>query len=57
MLGFALIWHIWWMATVGLLGALAVGLAQAWRTHNEDEISANDIAAVERALTGKETTA
>ena len=35
MLGFALIWHIWWMAIAGLLGALAVGLRQAWRTDTE----------------------
>jgi cytochrome o ubiquinol oxidase subunit I len=28
-LGFALIWHIWWMAIVGLPGSLAVVLVQA----------------------------
>jgi cytochrome o ubiquinol oxidase subunit 1 len=45
MLGFALIWHIWWMAIVGLLGALAVGLRQAWRTDTETVISAEKVAA------------
>ena len=44
-LGFALIWHIWWMAIAGLLGALAVGLLQAWRMDNENEISAEEVAA------------
>ena len=44
-LGFALIWHIWWMAIAGLLGALAVGLRQAWRTETEQEVSAEQVAA------------
>jgi cytochrome o ubiquinol oxidase subunit 1 len=43
--GFALIWHIWWMAIVGLVGALAVGLRQAWRTDIETVISAEQVAA------------
>jgi cytochrome o ubiquinol oxidase subunit I len=45
MLGFALIWHIWWLAAAGLLGSLAVGLRQAWRTDTETEISAKEVAA------------
>ena len=44
-LGFALIWHIWWMAIFGLVGALAVGLRQAWRTDGETVISAEQVAA------------
>jgi cytochrome o ubiquinol oxidase subunit 1 len=43
--GFALIWHIWWMAIIGLVGALAVGLRQAWRTDTETVISAEQVAA------------
>jgi cytochrome o ubiquinol oxidase subunit 1 len=45
MLGFALIWHIWWMAILGLIGALAVGLRQAWRTDTETVIPAEEVAA------------
>jgi cytochrome o ubiquinol oxidase subunit I len=45
MLGFALIWHIWWMAIAGMLGALFVGLRQAWRTDTEYEVSAEEVAA------------
>jgi cytochrome o ubiquinol oxidase subunit 1 len=44
--GFALIWHIWWMALAGLAGALAVCLLQAWRTETETVISAQRVAAV-----------
>lgn len=44
-LGFALIWHIWWMAITGLVGAVAVGLRQAWRTDTEHEVSAEEVAA------------
>jgi cytochrome o ubiquinol oxidase subunit 1 len=44
-LGFALIWHIWWLAIAGLLGAVIVGLRQAWRTDTEREISAEEVAA------------
>jgi cytochrome o ubiquinol oxidase subunit 1 len=47
-LGFALIWHIWWMAILGLLGSIAVGLAQAWRTDTEILIPAEEVAAFER---------
>src|SRR5690242_16763815 len=39
-LGFALIWHIWWMAIAGLAGTLVVGFLQAWRTDTETVISA-----------------
>jgi cytochrome o ubiquinol oxidase subunit I len=38
-MGFALIWHIWWMALVGLIGIFGAVLVHAWRVHGEDEIS------------------
>jgi cytochrome o ubiquinol oxidase subunit 1 len=44
-LGFALIWHIWWLAIAGAFGTLAVGLRQAWRTDTETEVSAEAVAA------------
>ncbi|MDR6634413.1 cytochrome o ubiquinol oxidase subunit 1 [Phyllobacterium sp. 1468] len=37
MAGFALIWHIWWMAVAGLIGALMTILAHAWRVSDEVE--------------------
>jgi cytochrome o ubiquinol oxidase subunit 1 len=33
--GFAMIWHIWWMAVAGLLGAFGVWLVHAWDTAPE----------------------
>ena len=56
-LGFALIWHIWWMAIAGLLGEVTVGLVQAWRTNGEIEISAEEIAMAEKALVAREVAA
>jgi cytochrome o ubiquinol oxidase subunit 1 len=47
--GFAMIWHIWWMAGLGLLGALVTLLAFAFRRHTEFEVPAEQIARFERA--------
>jgi cytochrome o ubiquinol oxidase subunit I len=44
-LGFALIWHIWWMAVAGLLGSLAVALRQAWRSDSGIVVPAEEVAA------------
>ena len=47
-LGFSLIWHIWWLAFVGLAGAVTVCLRHAWRIDLEDLVSVAEIAAHER---------
>jgi cytochrome o ubiquinol oxidase subunit 1 len=46
--GFALIWHIWWMAGVGLLGAFVTLLIFAFRDKEEVEIPALQVAQFER---------
>jgi cytochrome o ubiquinol oxidase subunit I len=46
--GFALIWHIWWMVIAGLIGAFATFVAFAWRDHDEYEISADEVARIDR---------
>jgi cytochrome o ubiquinol oxidase subunit I len=46
--GFALIWHIWWMAGVGLLGAFVTLLAFAFRDKEEVEIPAAQVAQLDR---------
>jgi cytochrome o ubiquinol oxidase subunit 1 len=48
LLGFSLIWRISWGAGLGLLGAIVVCLAQAWRTDGEIEVPAEKVAAFER---------
>jgi cytochrome o ubiquinol oxidase subunit I len=48
-LGFSLIWHIWWLATIGLLGVFLVCLRQAWETETEDYVPVALIAEHERA--------
>ena len=47
--GFALIWHIWWMAGLGVFGALATTLVFAFRNVEEIEIPAAEVARVDRA--------
>ena len=41
--GFAMIWHIWWMVIVGLVGAFGVFVVFAWRDHDEYEIPAAEV--------------
>ena len=43
-LGFALVWHIWWLAVLGMIGAFAAATAHAWRVTTETTISAEEIA-------------
>ena len=46
--GFALIWHIWWMAGVGAIGILLTMLDFAFRNEEEIEIPADQIARFEQ---------
>ncbi|HVJ54182.1 MAG TPA: cytochrome o ubiquinol oxidase subunit I [Aliidongia sp.] len=47
--GFALIWYIWWMVGLGLLGAFATTLVFAWREIEEIEIPVEEVARIDRA--------
>jgi cytochrome o ubiquinol oxidase subunit 1 len=47
-MGFALIWHIWWMVILGGLGAFATFVVFAWRDHDEYIIPAGEVAARDR---------
>jgi len=49
MSGFALIWHIWWMAAIGVFGIFLTMLVFAFREQEEIKIPAEDIAAFDRA--------
>lgn len=48
-MGFALIWHIWWMVIAALIGAYATFVVFAWRDHDEYEIPADEVARIDRA--------
>jgi cytochrome o ubiquinol oxidase subunit 1 len=41
--GFALIWHIWWMVILGLVGAYGVFVIFAWRDRSDFEIPADEV--------------
>ena len=47
--GFALIWHIWWIAILCLIGAFAGFVVFAWRDVHEFEVPAEVVAKVDRA--------
>jgi cytochrome o ubiquinol oxidase subunit 1 len=49
LIGFALIWHIWWMMIVGLIGAYATFVVFAWRDVPEYIIPAEEVARLDRA--------
>jgi cytochrome o ubiquinol oxidase subunit 1 len=46
--GFSLIWHIFWLLTIGLLAAVAITLRQAWR-RDELHVPVEQIVAFERS--------
>jgi len=56
-LGFALIWRIWWLAVVGLIGLAVAGLMQAWRTDGEVHVSAQEVESADRAYSAQVRTA
>jgi cytochrome o ubiquinol oxidase subunit I len=47
-MGFALIWHIWWMVLLGGIGAFATFVVFAWRDHDEYVIPATEVARIDR---------
>jgi cytochrome o ubiquinol oxidase subunit I len=47
--GFALIWHIWWVVVLGLVGAYATFVVFAWRDVVEETIPAEEVARLDRA--------
>lgn len=41
--GFAIIWHIWWLAILGLIGAFAVFVWYAWQDEHEHVIPVEEV--------------
>ena len=48
-MGFALIWHIWWLVGAAFLGAFVTFVVFAWRDRTEDRIPADEVARIDRA--------
>ena len=48
-MGFALIWHIWWLAGLGVVGAYVTFVVFAWRDQDEYVIPADEVASIDRA--------
>ena len=48
-MGFALIWHIWWIVALAAVGAYATFVAFAWRDRVEEIIPAETVARIDRA--------
>ncbi|MEP6740626.1 MAG: cytochrome o ubiquinol oxidase subunit I [Caldimonas sp.] len=48
-MGFALIWHIWWLVLFALVCAYATFVVFAWRDEHEESIPAATVAAIDRA--------
>jgi cytochrome o ubiquinol oxidase subunit 1 len=46
--GFALIWHIWWLVAVGLLGAFVTFVVLAWRDEADHQIPVEEVARIDR---------
>jgi cytochrome o ubiquinol oxidase subunit 1 len=47
--GFSMVWHIWWLAGLGLLGAFITFVVFSWRDTVEYEIPADKVKQVDRA--------
>jgi cytochrome o ubiquinol oxidase subunit 1 len=56
-MGFALIWHIWWLVTAGAIGAFATFVVFAWRDEVEDIIPAEEVARIDRLNVDQRNTA
>jgi cytochrome o ubiquinol oxidase subunit 1 len=47
-MGFALIWHIWWLVGAAFVGAFVTFVVFAWRDRTEDRIPADEVARIDR---------
>ena len=47
--GFALIWHIWWLAVASFAGLVAAAIAHSFNLHRDFHIPADEVASVEDA--------
>ncbi|MEM9012083.1 MAG: cytochrome o ubiquinol oxidase subunit I [Pseudomonadota bacterium] len=50
-MGFALIWHVWWLAALSFVGALAYGIGHTFNYDRDYYVPAEDVRAIEAART------
>jgi cytochrome o ubiquinol oxidase subunit 1 len=55
-MGFGLIWHIWWLVGVAFVCAWATFVVVAWRDEHEEAIPAATVASIDRANRAARTT-
>jgi cytochrome o ubiquinol oxidase subunit 1 len=48
-IGFSGIWHIWWLAVLGLVGVIVSAAIFGWSEDRETEITAAEVARLESA--------
>jgi len=48
-MGFAMVWHIWWLVAVGAVGAFATFVVFAWRDEDEYVVPAEEVERIDRA--------
>ena len=48
-MGFSLIWHVWWLVIAAFVGAFATFVVFAWRDEHEELIPAETVARIDRA--------
>jgi cytochrome o ubiquinol oxidase subunit 1 len=48
-LGFAMVWHIWWLAIAGLVGMIASFISRAYDTNVDYYVSGVEVEKIERA--------
>ena len=46
--GLGLIWYIWWLVAISLVGAYATFVVFAWRDHDEEDLDAAELARLDR---------
>jgi cytochrome o ubiquinol oxidase subunit 1 len=46
-MGFAMVWHIWWMAIMGTLGMIVCWVAYAFDKNKDYYVQVNEVEAIE----------
>jgi cytochrome o ubiquinol oxidase subunit 1 len=47
LVGFAMVWHIYWLAMVGIIGAIICVIIRTFDEHTEYTLSASDVSKIE----------